>query len=447
MPGILIVDDDRNLLKVLRDILEGPGIEITTAENAESALSVIKTQTLDLIITDLKMPGKSGIDVLAFSLKINPSIPVIMVSAFANVEAAVDAMKRGAYDFITKPFNPDELLQVARKALGESGKNKELLSPYFDDAGSFAPDIIGGAPIIMQILRTVRRVALADSSVLISGETGVGKELVARAVHLASPRRAGPFIKVNCAAIPDSLLESDLFGHEKGAFTGAMTSKPGRFELANGGTIFLDEIGELPLNLQAKLLAVIQDRAFERVGGVKTIRVDIRIVAATNKDLAAACQNGSFRSDLFYRLNVVPVCIPPLRERREDVVSLAEYFVSRLEAKYGRRIAIPPEVLSAFIAYEWPGNVRELENVIERMFVLSEGDMLDPSLLPAEIGSGIPPAASSSFKSQSEAVTRGAEKQMIANALGAANQNRTQAAKMLGISRRTLQNKIKEFGL
>lgn len=447
MPAILIVDDDRNLLKILRDIISEIDSDIVTASNAESALSAIESQAFDLVITDLKMPGKSGMDVLAFSLKIRPSVPVIMVSAFGSVEAAVDAMKRGAYDFITKPFNPDELLQIVRKALSESNKNKELVSPYYDDAKSFAPNIIGGTTAITQLLRTIGKVASADSSVLISGETGVGKELVARAIHLASPRRAQPFIKVNCAAIPDALLESDLFGYEKGAFTGAVVSKPGRFELANKGTIFLDEIGELPANLQAKLLAIIQDRTFERVGGVKTIRVDIRIVAATNRDLAADCRNGAFRSDLFYRLNVVPLYVPPLRDRREDVILLAKYFVNRLAAKYRRRVEIPQEVLNTFVAYDWPGNIRELENVIERMFVLSEGAILDSALLPAEMQTAIAPEPNSSFKSKTEAATRSAEKQMIVTALNETDQNRTRAAKNLGISRRTLQNKIKALGL
>jgi two-component system, NtrC family, response regulator AtoC len=447
VPAILIVDDDRNLLKILRDIVKEIDSDIVTASDAESALSAIASQAFDLVITDLKMPGKSGMDVLALSLKMRPSVPVIMVSAFGSVEEAVDAMKKGAYDFITKPFNPDELLQIVRKALSESNKNKELVSPYYDDAKSFTPSIIGGTIAITQLLHTIGKVAAADSSVLISGETGVGKELVARAIHLASPRRAQPFIKVNCAAIPDALLESDLFGYEKGAFTGAVVSKPGRFELANKGTIFLDEIGELPVNLQAKLLAIIQDRAFERVGSVKTIRVDIRIVAATNRDLAADCRNGAFRSDLFYRLNVVPLFVPPLRDRREDIILLAEYFVNRLAARYSRRVEIPQEVLNAFVAYDWPGNIRELENVIERMFVLSEGVTLDPALLPVEMHSEIVPEANSSFKSKTDAATRSAEKQMIVNALTATDQNRTRAAKDLGISRRTLQNKIKEFGL
>jgi two-component system, NtrC family, response regulator AtoC len=447
MPAVLVVDDDRNLLKIICDILEKLAVDIVTASNAESALSAIKSQAFDLVITDLKMPGKSGMDVLAFSLKTNASVPVIMVSAFGSIDAAVDAMKKGAYDFITKPFNADELLQIARKALSVSCKNKELLSPYFDDVKSFAPGIVGETLAITQILNMIKRVAPADSSILISGETGVGKELVARAIHLASPRCARPFIKVNCAAIPDTLLESDLFGHEKGAYTGAVVTKPGRFELANSGTIFLDEIGELPINLQAKLLAVIQDRAFERVGGVKTIRIDIRIVAATNKDLAAACRNGSFRSDLFYRLNVVPLCIPPLRERREDIVPLAEYFIDRLATRYKRSVEIPPEILNAFIAYDWPGNIRELENVVERMFVLSEGAMLDTALLPVEMNSQNVSDANSSFKSRTETVARSTEKQMIANALNSTDQNRTRAAELLGISRRTLQNKIKEFGL
>jgi DNA-binding NtrC family response regulator len=445
MPNILIVDDDPNLLKVMGGILRELGEEIHTANTVESALSFMKSGALDLIITDLKMPGQSGMDLLKYSLQNHPSIPVIMVSGFGTIEAAVDAMKHGAYDFITKPFDPEELLQIAKKALCESGTNRDVISPYYDESKSFAPEIIGRTPIIGEILKTVRKVARTESSVLVTGETGVGKELIARAIHLASPRRALPFIKVNCAAIPDALLESDLFGYEKGAFTGAVISKPGRFELANEGTVFLDEIGELPLNLQAKLLNFLQDKSFERVGGIKTIRVDTRIVSATNKNLLAACHNGTFRSDLYYRLNVVPICIPPLRDRREDIVPLAEYFIHRLEAKYRRRISIPENMWALFVAYNWPGNIRELENVIERMFVLSEGAVLDVDILPAEFR--VSPSESSSYKTRAEAVLRSTEKQMILNALDSTNQNRTRAAKMLGISRRTLQNKLKGFGL
>ncbi len=447
MPAILVVDDDPNVLKVLRGILTDVDAEVRTAANAGAALAAMQSASFDLIVTDLKMPGSSGMDILSHSLRNHPSVPVIMMSAFGTVEAAVNAMKQGAFDFITKPFDPDELLQTVRKALCESGGNRELLSPFYDETKSFAPEIIGQTPAILQVLRSVEKVAPTDSSVLITGETGVGKELVARAVHLASPRRTQPFIKVNCAAIPDALLESDLFGHEKGAFTGAVTAKPGRFELANGGTIFLDEIGELPPGLQAKLLFFLQDKMFERVGGVKTIRVDTRIVSATNKDLESACRNGSFRPDLFFRLNVVPLRIPPLRERREDIVPLAEYFIRRLEAKYRRKTHAPATMWSTFVAYDWPGNIRELENVVERLFVLSEGTTLDSSLLPLEMRSGIAPANGSGYKSRTGAVIRATEKQMILDALSATGQNRTKAAERLGISRRTLQNKIKEFGI
>jgi DNA-binding NtrC family response regulator len=446
MSSALIIDDDRNLLRILCDAVKTLDVEITAASDAESALSKMERRSFDLVITDLKMPGKDGMAVLDASLKMNPAAPVIMVSAFGSIEAAVGAMKKGAYDFITKPFDTNELLQVVQKAMSVSKKNKELLSPYFDEAASFEPRIIGKTSAVAQVLDNVRKVAQADSSVLITGETGVGKELVARAIHLASPRRGQPFIKVNCASIPETLLESDLFGHERGAFTGAVVTKPGRFELSGDGTIFLDEIGELPLSLQAKLLTVIQDRAFERVGGVKTIRVNSRIVAATNRNLADACRNGTFRFDLFYRLNVVPIHVPPLRERREDILSLAEYFVNRLASKYIRSMSIPPEMLGLLAAYDWPGNIRELENVMERMFVLSEGSMLEMRLLPEEMRSGNS-SSTRNFKSQVEAVAQSAEKQMITNALNEADQNRTRAAQKLGISRRTLQNKIKEFGL
>jgi two-component system, NtrC family, response regulator AtoC len=447
MPGVLIVDDDQNVQKMLHDIIRQLAVDIVTASDAESAISLLGQQIFDLVITDLKMPGKNGMALLEHCLKICPSVPIIMVSAFGSIESAVDAMKKGAYDFITKPFDSDELLQIVKKALSVSKKNKELISPYFDHAASFVPTIIGGSSIIAQVLNTVKKVAQADSSVLISGETGVGKELVARAIHLASPRRSRPFIKVNCAAIPEALLESDLFGFEKGSFTGAICTKPGRFELASEGTIFLDEIGELPLGLQAKLLAVLQDRAFERIGGVKTIQVDVRIVAASNKDLALASRNGMFRSDLFYRLNVVPLSIPPLRERREDILMLAEYFIDRLVRKYKRPMSIPPELMGILIAHNWPGNIRELENVMERMFVLSEGSTLELRLLPEEMRFESAVSQDSSFKTRVESATRIAEKQMIVNALSETDQNRTRAARKLGISRRTLLNKIKEFGL
>jgi DNA-binding NtrC family response regulator len=387
-------------------------------------------------------------DLLALMRQQRPTVPVIMITGHGSIETAVEAIKKGAFDFITKPFDEDELLNVIKKALAESKKNSELISSYFSKEETPLYDIIGRSDAIQELLRTVRKTAVTDSTVLITGETGVGKELIARAVHTGSSRSNQPFIKVNCATIPDHLLESELFGYEKGAFTGAVTSKPGRFEIAHKGTLFLDEIGEMPMHLQAKLLGALQDRAFERVGGVKTIRVDIRVVAATNKDLREALRAGSFRQDLFYRLNVVPLHIPPLRERMDDMVPLAEYFLEKFRSRHRKNVAlISPEVLTAFRAYSWAGNIRELENVMERMVVMSDTDTLVPELLPSEIRGITGAGESSSFREGVENVCRMTEKQMIVDALQKTGQNRTRAAELLGISRRTLQNKIKEYGL
>ena len=346
-------------------------------------MAIIDRQDLDLIITDLKMPGKSGMDLLTLTQGRKPAVPVIMITAYGNIESAVAAIKKGAYDFITKPFDENELLNVIKKALSESRKNKELISAYFEKESYFLPDIIGNTSAIQQVLKIVRKIAPTDSTVLITGETGVGKELIAKAIHSSSHRRNDTFVKVNCAAIPETLLESELFGYERGAFTGAVTSKPGRFEIAHKGTAFLDEIGEIPFHLQAKLLNVLQDRAFERLGGVKTIKVDLRIIAATNIDLQNAVQSGKFRSDLFYRLNVVPIHIPPLRERKDDLILLVDYSFKKFTTKYKKIIHILPEVIAAFSNYDWPGNIRELENVLERMVVMSETDKLSLDQLPA----------------------------------------------------------------
>jgi transcriptional regulator with PAS, ATPase and Fis domain len=309
-------------------------------------------------------------------------------------------------------------------------------------------EIIGSTPSVRQILDMVRKIGPTDSTVLITGETGVGKELIARAVHMSSRRKANPFVKVNCAAIPETLIESELFGYEKGAFTGAVINKPGRFEIADRGTLFLDEIGEIPPHLQVKLLTVLQDKAFERVGGVKTIKVDMRIVAATNMDLKGAVESGQFRSDLFYRLNVVPIHIPPLRERRDDISSQVEYFLNRFCTKYGKgTLRISPEIMPALISYNWPGNIRELENVMERMVLMSEGEEIGYEQLPAEI-QGIEPATDThTLKGTVDSIYRSTERQLIEDALKKTDQNRTKAAKLLGISRRTLQNKIKEYDL
>jgi two-component system, NtrC family, response regulator AtoC len=447
MSLILIVDDDRNLCKVLKGLLEKASFNVLTAHDVDTAIPIIDKRDLDLIITDLKMPGKSGMDLLTLSQGRKPYVPVILITAYGTIEAAVASMKKGAYDFITKPFDENELLNVIRKALSESQKNKEIISTYFDKEVYFLPDIIGNSPAIQQVLQTVQKIGPTDSTVLITGETGVGKELIAKAIHSSSHRRNDTFVKVNCAAIPETLLESELFGYERGAFTGAVTSKPGRFEIAHKGTVFLDEIGEIPLHLQAKLLNVLQDRAFERLGGVKTIKVDLRIIAATNIDLQTAVQSGKFRSDLFYRLNVVPIHIPPLRERKDDLIPLVDYFFKKFTIKYQKIIHILPEVIAAFSNYDWPGNVRELENVIERLVVMSETDKLSLDQLPAEIRGTNPSVEAPTFKEKIYDISRITEKQMIIDALNKTNQNRTKAATLLGISRRTLQNKIKEYGL
>jgi len=448
MALILIVDDDRNLCRILKGQLEKAGFNALVTHDVDSALPVIREKDLDLIITDLKMPGKSGMDLLPLSREQKPATPIIMITAYGNIESAVAAIKQGAYDFITKPFEEDELLNVIKKALTESQKNRELLSAYFDHEAHFVPGFIGKTPAIHQILQTVQKIAPTDSTVLITGETGVGKEIIARALHIASRRRNHPFVKVNCAAIPENLLESELFGYEKGAFTGATTSKPGRFEIAHLGTLFLDEIGEIPVHLQAKLLTVLQDKAFERVGGVKTTKVDLRIVAATNMDLQAAVQSGKFRSDLFYRLNVVPIHIPALRERKDDLIPLVDYILKKFAAKYQKRITdVSVDVMAALSSYDWPGNIRELENVLERMVLMCETETLGPNQLPPEIKGSESASLTSSLKEKIDDLSRVTEKQMIIDTLNKTDQNRTKTAKLLGISRRTLQNKIKEYGL
>ncbi len=448
MANILLVDDDRNHSTVLKGLLQREGHDILTASNVDSALRTIEQHDFDLVITDLKMPVKNGMDLLVLSRKRKPALPVIMITAHGDIETAVAAMKLGAYDFITKPLDEHELFNAVHKALGESDKNREMVSAYFDgDSGSF-PEVIGKSQSIELVLETMRRIAPSDATVLICGETGVGKELVAKNIHLASGRRDKPFVKVNCAAIPETLIESELFGYERGAFTGAVTSKPGRFELAHEGTIFLDEIGDMPLQLQSRLLCVLQDRSFERVGGVKTIKVDVRILAATNRDLQEDIQAGKFRADLFYRLNVVPIRVPPLRERREDIAPLLNHFLKIIASQCGKRVArVLPEVETAFTRYDWPGNIRELENTVARIVLMSDGEAIGLELLPNELRG---PAASSScpsFKETLGDIVSISEKQLLLDALNKAGQNRTKAAEVLGISRRTLQNKIKEYGL
>jgi len=446
----LLVDDDRSHRLVLERLLQREGIAVRGAADAATALGILDREEPALVATDLRMPGASGMELLTRIRRRRPALPVIMITGHGDIETAVAAMKAGAHDFITKPVDEREFLDAVRRALAESAGNRRLVSAYFEPGEPVLPELIGDAPAIREILRTVRKVGPSDSTVLITGETGVGKELVAQAIHRAGGRRGQPFIKVNCAAIPESLAESELFGHERGAFTGAVACKPGRFELAHGGTIFLDEIGEMPLALQPRLLTVLQDKALERVGGVKTIHVDVRVIAATNRELYADARAGRFRSDLYYRLNVVPIHVPPLRERREDIVPLLEHFLRRAASRAGRAPSrLAPEVGAILAAHDWPGNIRELENVVERMVLMAEGDLVGTELLPAEIR---PPAAAAADDGSGGAsalggVARAAERRMISDTLARTGGNRTRAAELLGISRRTLLNKIKQHDL
>ncbi len=446
---VLIVDDHPNVLVILQGILEKEGFKVLTSANYDEALPFVEGEDLNVIITDLKMPGKSGMDLLNYSRKRRPDIPVIMISGQGDIEAAVTAMKNGALDFISKPVDETELIPVVRRALSESGHNREIVSDFFEAREDFDPGFIGSTSAVEDIFRTVGKIAPTDSTVLITGETGVGKELIARSIHLGSLRKGAPFIKVHCAAIPETLVESELFGFEKGAFTGAISPKPGRFELADGGTLFLDEVGEIPLQVQVKLLTALQDRAFERVGGVKTRKIDIRIVAATNRDLHSMVDEGSFRPDLFYRLNVVPISIPPLRERKDDIPLQAYYFLEKFALRHGKNIeSIPDEIITAFLAYNWPGNTRELENAVERLVLLSEEGVLDPVNLPQEISIHESTVSSEGeFREQVDSATSAAEKRLIIGALKKTDGNRTRAAELLGVSRRTLYKKMKDYDL
>lgn len=448
-PLILVVDDDPHICAVLQGLLVRAGFSSITAPDVDQAEEILDREEVSSVLTDLQMPGRSGMELIGLCRRKRPGMPVIMITAYGDVQNAVQAMREGAYDFITKPFDETELLTVVRKALKEEAGNRELVSTFFEESDEPFPGFVGSSPAVKEIVRTVRKVAQTDSSVLITGETGVGKELLARALHMNSRRSQKPFVKVNCAAIPETLVESELFGHEKGAFTGAVVSKPGRFELADEGTLFLDEIGEVPPHVQVKLLTALQDQAFERVGGISTIRVDLRIVAATNRDLQADIEGGRFRADLFYRLNVVPLHVPPLRERIEDLDLQVRYFLDKFTSKHDRPgLSLSPEMVAAFAAYPWPGNVRELENVVERMVLLSETDILGPELLPPEIKSpGQPVPDRGALLETVEGLSSATEKQMIADALEKTGGNRTRAAQLLGISRRTIQKKIIKYGL
>jgi len=454
---VLVADDELNMRRVLEAMLRREGYDVVTAANGAEALGGMSAN-IHTVITDLKMPGLDGMGLLKRLSIDYPDVPVVMITAHGSVENAVEAVKLGAFDYLEKPFEQEQIRQVVAKAISTYALSRKDARPEEpSERGRFR--LVGQSPAIRQIYAVVEKVANTPSTVLISGESGTGKELIARALHENSNRHAGPFIKINCAAIPKTLMESELFGYDKGAFTGAVGAKPGRFELAHGGTLFLDEIGEIPIEMQVKLLRVLQESEFERVGGIKTIKVDVRLVTATNRDLLEEIGAGNFREDLFYRLNVVPIQIPPLRERREDIPLLADHFIAKFNERLKKQIvAISPEAVEQLVAYNWPGNIRELENLMERTILFCEGPEIRVSDLPPEIvGVAVPAStattdegprpAAGSLKEAVRAETERVERELIQRALDATGGNVTQAARKLKISRKSLQTKMKELGL
>jgi DNA-binding NtrC family response regulator len=460
---VLVADDELNMRRVLEAILRREGYDVVTAANGLEALGGMEMKGgVHTVITDLKMPGLDGMGLLKRLSADYPDVPVVMITAHGSVESAVEAVKLGAFDYLEKPFEQEQIRQVVAKAINTYALARRDARPE-EPSGPGRFRLVGQSPAIRQIYGVVEKVANTPSTVLISGESGTGKELIARALHENSSRHAAPFIKINCAAIPKTLMESELFGYEKGAFTGAVGAKPGRFELAHGGTLFLDEIGEIPVEMQVKLLRVLQESEFERVGGIKTIKVDVRLVTATNRDLLAEVGAGAFREDLFYRLNVVPIHIPPLRERHEDIPLLADHFIAKFNDRLKKQIsAIAPEAIERLVAYQWPGNIRELENLMERTMLFCEGPEIRVSDLPPEVAGAPAPAgalpvaaageegarpAPESLKEAVRAETERVERELIQKALDATGGNVTQAARKLKISRKSLQTKMKELGL
>ncbi|MDH5202296.1 MAG: sigma-54 dependent transcriptional regulator [Nitrospirota bacterium] len=446
METILVVEDKESMSEMLKETLESEGYRVIIARDGIEGMKHLKESKIDLVLTDLKLPKKDGIDILKVSKEENQLIPVIVMTAFGSVEVAVEAMKGGAFDFITKPFDTEHLLMLIKRALETQRLLTEniLLKEEFASKFGF-PRIVGGSEGIENVVQMVQKVAPTKTTVLLLGESGTGKELFARALHNLSNRRNYPFVPINCAAIPRELLESELFGHEKGAFTGADARKLGKLELADKGTIFLDEIGDMDLALQSKVLRAIEDGEIERVGGVKGIHVNVRIVAASNKDLEKEVEEKKFREDLFYRLNVFPIKIPPLRERREDIPLLVKYFINKycLEIKTSLK-TISKEALDMLMSYHWKGNVRELENTIERAIILCDGEMITQEHII--LSQRATPMEGTLGDTAKEAL-RIAETQRIVNALRDTKGNKSRAAEVLHVSYKTLLTKIKEYGI
>jgi len=457
---ILVVEDKDSLRTVLRKTLEEEGFAVVEAADTAGAIREVRQRPFAMILSDLRLPGGSGHDVLAAALEADPNVPVVVMTAYGTVEDAVRAMKQGAFDFLSKPVDTSHLMVLVERALSRRRLLTENILLKEEFARRFGlPRIIGESRPMVALVEQVRRVAPTMATVLLAGESGTGKELFARALHQLSARRDGPFVAINCAAIPETLLENELFGHEKGAYTGAGASHAGRLEIADKGTLFLDEIGETPLAVQAKLLRVLEERRFERVGGTATIETDVRIVVATNKDLSAAVAARTFREDLFFRLSVVPLTVPPLRERPEDMPALVDHFIARYTRELKRRT--PPRLTAParelLLAHAWPGNVRELQNCIERALILCDG----ASIGPADLNLPAPPAAPAllaerahgpaagalSLAQVAQNAARSAEKGHIERALVASGGNRAKAASLLQVTPRTLQTKIRDLGI
>lgn len=455
MSNILIIEDHRNTAEAINEIVKEKGLEGLIADSAERAFDIYKTGSVDLIITDMKLPGKSGLEFLKQVREIDPDIPVIVITAFATVQNAVEAMKAGAIDYITKPFTVEEIEVKIDKALAAIKLIKEnqvlhLENEYLREQEQYYfSEIVGQSPPMHHIYDLVEKVAPANSPVLILGESGTGKELIARAIHYNSPRKDSPFVKVNCAALAEGVLESELFGHEKGAFTGAIRRKPGRFEIAGEGTIFLDEISEIPPSTQVKLLRVLQEKEFERVGGTETLKMRARLIAASNQNLEVLISEKKFRKDLYYRLNVVSLHLPPLRERSEDIPLLVHHFIKKYNQESGKKVqGITPEAMKFLINYTWPGNIRELENVIERAIVLTSQPNIDLDDLPQNIIKRN--ALQSNDGQEDESLMKRIEeyeKNLIFNALMKTKGNISRAAESLGIKRTTLRYKMEKYDL
>jgi len=443
--NVLVVDDEKNILKVVSMTLKKKNYNVDTARSSEEAIEKFNNNSYSLIITDIKLPGKTGMDLLEYVKSREPDIPVIMITAFGTIASAISAMKKGAFNYLTKPVNSDELLTVMKEAIEKYELRNEIISLKSELKQKYIfSNIIGKSSPMQEVFNTIRMVSRTHANILIAGESGTGKELVARAIHYDSNRAEKPFVIIDCAAIPSEIMESELFGHEKGAFTGAHEKKVGLLELAQSGTVFLDEIGELEINLQKKLLRFLQEREILRVGGSSRIGLNVRVIAATNKNLEEEVKGKKFREDLFYRLNVVAVKIPPLRERKDDIPLIVNYFLERLNKIEGKLITgFEDNVIDAFLNYDWPGNVRELENIVERAYVLCPNVTISIQYLPAKL-SDLISKNNEPFDQMNLLET---EKRLIVKALTQTQWNQSKASLILGISRKQLMTKMKNLGI